>query len=51
MKTLTNFFTKYPSYTKCGNSRISQRTGISENTIQKFKKTALFAAMRNQYKG
>lgn len=49
MKTLEQFLTKRPSYTKCGNAVISKYSGISENTVAKFKKTEMFKTIFNNY--
>jgi len=50
MKTTVKFLQENPSYIKCSSARISMRIGIKESTINKFKKTALFKIMSNQYR-
>ena len=49
MKTLKNFLQKSPSFFKCGTERISKRTGICCNTINKYKKSAEYKTLKNNY--
>jgi|JRYI01.1.fsa_nt_gb hypothetical protein len=50
MKTLEKFLKENPSYCKCGNERISKLTGISLDTIKRFKKTNFFKNINSNYR-
>lgn len=49
MKTLKNFLQTNPSFFKCGTERVSKRSGISQNTINKFKKSSEYKTLKNNY--
>jgi hypothetical protein len=49
MKTLNTFLTKCPSYIKCGPARIAKATGISLNTVIKFRKTPEYIQIKTKY--
>lgn len=49
MKKLKALFTSNPSYTKWGNLKISEFTGIVENTVKSFKKSADFKEIKKSY--
>ncbi len=50
MKTLTAFLSSNPSYVKCSNSRIANRTGLKEATVARFKKGQMFAELNKNYR-
>ena len=50
MKTLIKFYTENPSYCKCGNMRVAERTGIALSTIKRFKASQIFKNMNKNYR-
>jgi hypothetical protein len=49
MKTLKTFLEKKPSYLKWGAERLAKVTGISINTVNKFRNSPEFKAMKKNY--
>jgi hypothetical protein len=49
MKTLTTFYSKNPSYLKVGSDKVAAKTGLKVATVNKFKTTPEYKAMKNQY--
>ena len=49
MKTLQNFLTKNPGYFKRGSQSLAERTNISINTVNKFKKSTQYSEMKKNY--
>lgn len=50
MKYLSIFLNQCPSYVKCGDEKIANATGISINTVKKFKKTKEFKKLNQNYR-
>lgn len=50
MKRLGSFLKENPSYCKWGNERISNITGISIETVRRFKRTQEFKQMNKNYR-
>lgn len=49
MKSLLKLFSEHPGYTKWGNTRIAELTGLKEKTISSFKRTAEFRDLKKTY--
>ena len=49
MKTLKTFLQKNPSFFKCGTERVSKRSGISPNTINRFKRSSEYKTLKTNY--
>lgn len=50
MKKLENFLKMKPSYCKWGNERISHITGITLETVRRFKRTKEFKQINKNYR-
>jgi uncharacterized protein YerC len=50
MKRLEQFLTNYPSYCKCGNEKIANASGISINTISRFKRSDRYKTINKNYR-
>lgn len=50
MKTLNQFLSAKPSYTKCSAEVISKASGISVNTVKRFMRTNVFSELRGAYR-
>jgi hypothetical protein len=49
MKRLETFLSLNPSYTKWGDARLAQKLNLVTSTVTKFKKTAIFKAIKTKY--
>lgn len=49
MKRLQAFLQEKPSYTKCSSAKIAEMTKLSINTVERFKKTAEYKAIKSSY--
>lgn len=49
MKKLEILLTLRPSYTKWGNARLSEKTGLAESTVARFKKSERFKQIKSNY--
>lgn len=50
MKTLNQFLSAKPSYTKCSAEAIAKASGLAVSTVKRFMRTNAFSELRTNYR-